>query len=62
MERANLKLRPKRLASVLDGPEHIRGLPHDKQSPVEHARDHPEEARDCKSVLDGPACIRGMPH
>lgn len=49
-------------ASVLDGPEHIQGLPHDKKSAVEEAREHPEQAKDCKSVLDGPACIGGLPH
>jgi hypothetical protein len=48
--------------SVLDGPEHIRGLPHDKKSSVEEAREHPDEAKACKSVLDGPACIVGMPN
>ena len=48
--------------SVLDGPEHIRGLPADKRSSVEEARQHPEDAKACKSVLDGPACIGGLPH
>jgi hypothetical protein len=48
--------------SVLDGPEHISGLPTNKRSSVEEARQHPEEAKACKSVLDGPACIRGLPH
>ena len=47
--------------SVLDGPEFIRGLPHDKKCSVEEARGHPEEVRACKSVLDGPACIAGLP-
>ncbi|MCZ7593584.1 MAG: hypothetical protein M5U16_00710 [Hyphomicrobium sp.] len=49
-------------ASVLDSPEHIKGLPHDKKSAVEEARGHPEQAKACKSVLDGPACIAGLPH
>jgi hypothetical protein len=48
--------------SVLDGPEHISGLPTNKRSSVEEARQHPEEAKACKSVLDGPACIGGLPH
>ena len=48
--------------SVLDGPQYIRGLPHDKKSSVEEAREHPDEVKACKSVLDGPACIRGLPH
>lgn len=47
--------------SVLDGRDHIRGLPSEKQSPVEEARRHPEQTRGCKSVLDGPACIIGLP-
>lgn len=65
MERTNPSLkqhsRPRGHASVLDGYAHIRGLPQDKQSPVEDARAHPERARECKSVLDGPSCILGMP-
>ena len=48
--------------SVLDGPQYIRGLPHDKKSSVEEAREHPDEVKACKSVLDGPACIAGLPH
>jgi len=48
--------------SVLDGPEYIRGLPHDKKSSVEEAREHPDQVRACKSVLDGAACIVGLPH
>lgn len=48
--------------SVLDGPEHICGLPTDTRSSVEEARQHPEETKACKSVLDGPACISGLPH
>ncbi len=48
--------------SVLDGPQYIRGLPHDKRSSVEEAREHPDEVKACRSVLDGPACIAGLPH
>jgi hypothetical protein len=47
-------------ASVLDGPERIHGLPHQKKSSVEEARKHPEQTKACKSVLDGPACISGL--
>lgn len=48
--------------SVLDGPQFIRGLPHDKKSSVEEAREHPDQAKACKSALDGAACIVGLPH
>ncbi len=48
--------------SVLDGREHIAGLPHTKGSSVEEARKHPDEVKACKSVLDGPACIAGLKH
>ena len=48
--------------SVLDGPEHIAGLPHAKRSSVEEAREHPDEVNACNSVLDGPACIAGLEH
>jgi hypothetical protein len=54
--------RPSEHPSVLGGPQYIRGLPHDKQSPVDEARAHPEQAKACKSVLDGPSCILGLPH
>jgi hypothetical protein len=48
--------------SVLDGPEHIAGLPHAKRSSVEEAREHPDEVNACNSVLEGPACIAGLEH
>jgi hypothetical protein len=48
--------------SVLDGPDHIAGLPHAKGSSVEEARKHPDAVKACHSVLDGPACIAGLKH
>jgi hypothetical protein len=49
----------RRRNSVLDGKEHIEGLPSETKSAVEKAS--AEDAKDCKSVLDGPACVKGVP-
>ncbi len=45
--------------SVLDGPKSIDGLPSDKKSAVERARDSGASTKSCRSVLDGRQCIDG---
>jgi len=45
--------------SVLDGPKSIDGLPSDKQSAVERARESKAPTDSCQSVLEGPQCIDG---
>ncbi len=43
--------------SVLDGLKAIDGLPSDKKSAVERARDSKASTDSSQSVLDGPQCI-----
>lgn len=46
--------------SVLGKKENISGLPTNKKSAVERARDNRAGNSECDSVLDGPACIEGV--